>query len=296
MPRLSVRNVIAAGASIALAHVACAQPGLDDAPERSRVSLVCESDALVPGSTTMLAAVIEIDKGWHTYADSVNDSGSQLIASWSLPEGLEIGEPIWTASHRYVQAGGILDHVYENKAVVMFPVNVTSAVPIGDDAVISASFEWLVCDANLCLPQFAEVSIALPVQSRNEFSSHAGVFEEARKQLGKLATGARGDAILIQWQLDTLVISNALGYELEFIPGPGCAKPEGLLESGHSDTGTLELTFDFDAHPRAEVVGWVRLLQPKAKRLPPVESDLYLVRLEQGKGPTRILGGSRTSQ
>ena len=296
MRRFGISSFCAGLASLVVVGVASAQPGFDDSGEKhSRASLISESKALVPGTSSMLAVVFDLDKGWHSYADSVNDSGSPMLVSWSLPDGVEIGEPIWTASHRHVQAGGILDHIYEDRAVVMFPVNVTGSVRAGEDVIISASLEWLVCDAKRCLPQFAEVSLELPVRNTSDQSSTSGTFDQARKELGTLATGAKNDAILIDWQGDTLVIRNALGYGLEFIPGPGCVPPRDLLKRGVSDAGMLELKFDFDQNPRGEVVGWVRLINPEGQNLPPIASDLYLVRLERGRGPTRILGSSNIS-
>lgn len=283
-------RVLPFAAAVAAAGSVCAQPDFENPPKHSSVRLICESDALVPGTTTMLAAVFDIEDKWHTYADSVNDSGSQLIADWSLPEWLEISEPIWSPSERHVQPGDILDHIYEDQAVVMFSLAIAEDAPVGEEGLISASLEWLVCDSNSCVPQFAETSLELPVQRSADRGPYAEIINKTRDGMGKLATGARTDAILIEWQGDTLVIQNLVGYSLEFIPGPGCAVPEDLLEDGWSDIGRLELTFDFDDNPRGEVVGWVRLVKPEGKRPPPVESDLYLVRLERGKGPMRILG------
>lgn len=270
-----------------------AQPNFDDPPSHSSAKLIAETDALTPGSSSTIAAVIDLDKDWHTYADSINDSGSRLLVNWSLPDGIEIGEPIWPAAHRHVQAGGVLDHTYDDQLVVLFPLDVASGVEIGSDAVISASLEWLVCDANQCVPQFAEASIELPVKRTNGLGSDAPLIEKTRNEMGKLATGASSDAVMLSWEGDTLIAKNALGYELEFIPGPGCPAIDDLLETGYAEDGTLELTFDFDDNPKAEVVGWVRLIAPKGKRLPPIDHDLYLIRLQQGKGPARFIGEPR---
>jgi len=289
-------SLLAGFTMLVTAQGVSAQPGFDEPDDQhSRARLVCETKALVPGTSSMLAVVFDLDKGWHSYADSVNDSGSPMLVTWALPDGVEVGEPIWTASHRHISEGGILDHIYEDRAIVMFPINVTSQVRAGEDVTISASLEWLVCDANRCLPQFAETSIELPVRNTSDRGADAGLFDQARKDTGKLATGAKNDAIMFDWHGDTLLISSVLGYGLEFIPGPGCAKPLDLIERGASDKGELELKFDFDHDPHAEVIGWVRLIEPKGKRLPAIGEDLYLVRLERGKGPTRILGGSRIS-
>lgn len=271
------------------------QPNFDNPPEHSRARLIAEDKALVPGTMTTIAVVFDLDKGWHSYADSVNESGSPLIAVWSLPEGFEVGEPIWTPSHRHVSPGGILDHVYEDRAVVLFPLTIEAGTAVGAEAVISASLEWLVCDANSCVPQFAEVSLTLPVALRAEASKDTPAIAEARQSLGTLATGSRTDAVALSWEGDTLVAENVLGYAMEFIPGPGCAEPKDLLERGYSDTGRLAIPFDFAASKGREVVGWVRLVAPEGKSVPPVREKVYLVRLSRGQSPARILGESQDS-
>jgi len=281
--------------ALAAGSNAIAQPNFENPPEHSRVTLIAESNALVPGTSTMLALEFDLDRGWHSYADSVNESGSPLIAAWSLPSGFEIGEPIWTPSHRHVSPGGILDHIYEDRAVVLFPISVPKDALVGSDAVISASLEWLVCDANMCVPQFAEVSLSLPVRARSDSGAGSQAIADARASLGKLATGARTDAVALSWRGDTLVAENMLGYGLEFIPGPGCAKPEELLERGYSDSGRLEIPFDFTSSKSREVVGWVRLLTPEGKSVPPVAERVYLVRLTRGQGPARIIGETQDS-
>lgn len=287
-PSLGI-GALALGLAFQVGAVA-AQPGKQDEPDRSSVRLVAESTALVPGTTTMLAAVFDIDEGWHTYADAQNDSGSPLIATWSLPPGVEVGEPIWTASHRHVAPGEILDHIYEGSVTILFPLTVTDKAAPTSDAVISASLEWLVCDSNRCVPQFAEASLELPVQSTADRGPDAPLIDKARQKLGTLATGARNDAVILRWEGDTLIAECMLGYAAEFIPGPGCPPVTDLLQNGYSERGLLRLPFEFENHPDSEVVGWVRLLKPETQSPPPVQSTLYLVRLDRGKSPRKILG------
>lgn len=295
MPSWFGSTLIGACLALAAGTSTSAQMDFANPPEHSRVALLAESDALVPGTSAMLALEFDLDRGWHSYADSVNESGSPLIATWSLPAGFEVGEPIWTPPHRHVSPGEILDHVYERRAIVLFPLYVPQESEVGTDAVISASLEWLVCDSNSCVPQFAEVSLALPVRQRSDSGAGKKAVEEARASLGKLATGARTDAVILSWRGDTLVAENVLGYAMEFIPGPGCAEPEDLLERGYSETGRLEIPFDFTGSKSREVVGWVRLLEPEGKSVPPVTDKVYLIRLTRGQGPARIIGESQDS-
>ena len=268
-----------------------AQPGGEDGPPvHSRVHLVSEFEAVTPGMTAMLGLVFDLDDGWHSYADSWNDSGAPMSAVWSLPEGFTIGDPIWPAAHRFIQPGGILDHVYEHQAIILFPLAIDADVEVGTDAVISASLEWLVCDDNSCVPQFAETSITIPVHNATKIGEGARVIAKARTKMGRLATGSKADPVILSWQGDTLVAENLEGLGMAFVPGPGCVEPIDLLERGQSDTGRLELAFNFDDHPEGLVVGWIELIDKPGKRPLTTPERITLVRLHRGERPARLLG------
>jgi len=147
-----------------------------------------------------------------------------------------------------------------------------------------------VCDDSKCVPQYAEVSISLPVVISASDGKNAGVIADARNEAGKLLTGGRNDSVMVDWQNDTLVLNNVLGYGMSFIPGPGCIEPIELLTRGHSDSGRLQLRFNFDEEPRGVVEGWVRLHKIEGVNAVPIKDDLYLVRLKRGQKPMLILG------
>jgi len=279
---------VALGVSAASAS---AQPGdMDGPPVHSRVHLVSGFDAVTPGMSEMIGLVFDLDDGWHSYSDSWNDSGAPMSVVWSLPEGVEIGKPIWPAAHRFVQPGDILDHVYEHQAVILFPLTIDANVEIGTDAIISASLEWLVCDDNSCVPQFAETSITVPVRNATKIGEGSKVIERAREHMGKLATGSKNDPVLLSWEGDTLIAENFEGLGMTFVPGSGCVEPIDLLERGQSDTGRLELKFNFEDHPNGLVVGWVELSGKPGDQSLPTPEPPTLVRLHRGERPARLLG------
>lgn len=269
-----------------------AQPGFGETVEHSSVRFIAETDTIAADTSTMLAFEFDLDEPYHTYADSYNDSGAPLITVWSKPDGVEIGDPIWPAPYRYEQPGDVLDHVYENRLFLMMPVTIDPATPVGDEIVISASLEWLVCDSNICVPQYGEVSTSLVVANRVEPSKHAETFAEARESSGRLLTGARGDAVIVMWEGDTLVLSNHLGYGMSFVPAAESAKPLDLFESGASDSGTLRIGFDFEESDR--VVGWVRLHKQDGNPGAPVEENLWIINVKRGSKPNAFLGNSET--
>lgn len=285
--RLALQFVAASSMTLSCSGAAVAQPGFEDTPAHSRVSIVSESKTIAPDTTTMLALVFDLDETYHTYAHSYNDSGAPLIASWSLPEGVEIGEPIWPAPHRYEQAGDVLDHVYEDQLFLMMPVSIDPSTPIGTELKISADLEWLVCDDRACVPQFGKVRTKLTVANDVEPGPDADAFHKAREQSPRLLTGARDDAVKVMWEGDTLVLSNMLGYAMSFIPEGDSAKPMNLLETGHSDEGVLRLQFDDEHADR--VVGWVWLHEIEGNTIAPVRTKLWMLNVRRGEKPALIL-------
>jgi thiol:disulfide interchange protein DsbD len=245
---------VALAASIA-ACVASASVGAQPRGERSpvAVTLVSERDALVPGTTSLIALDFRIDPGWHTYADSQNDTGSPASVQWAA-EGVTVGPLAWPAGERYVQAGDILDHVYKGAVLVTAAVDVPAELAIGSTVTIAGSLEWLVCDEDLCVPGFGEVSITLPVRGQNAPTEHAPRFESARGSFGTLLTGSKAEPVRVEWDGRTLV-ATAEG-RLAFIPGSGCAPIADLLASGQGD-GRLRLEVPHKSGDQVPIVGWI---------------------------------------
>lgn len=223
--------------------------------ERSAVavSLRAERDALVPGTTALIGLEFRLEPGWHTYADSQNDTGSPAAVTWEA-EGVSIGPLAWPAGERYIQPGDILDHVYEGTVLVTASVDVPADLAIGSSVTITGSLEWLVCNADQCVPGFGEVSIALPVRDQNAPTEHAALFDAARDSFGTLLTGSRTDPVRLEWDDRTLVARGE--GRLAFVPGTGCAPVADLLASGEGEN-ELRLRIPDGDGDEAPVVGWI---------------------------------------
>ncbi len=237
------------------AAVACQPAGWGDA--HSSVRLVSERDALVPGETAMVGLLFEIDEGWHIYQPSQNDTGLEPMVEWESDAGLSFGAIEWPAGHRFTQPGEILDHGYEGTVLLMLPVEVPSSAAVGSEVAISGRVEWLACDAAMCVPGRADVSLTLPVRSSAAASVEAGAFESARSSFGVPLTGASAAGLSIGWEGTTLVVSASGDGVLSFVPGAGCSRVRGLFASGASADGALRLEFGGEGEP---VVGWIRFV------------------------------------
>ncbi len=161
-------------------------PGFGSQPPSAEelVSLlaVSERTALVPGTTSTIALVFEIEPKWHLYWRNAGDSGAPPSWTVEAPEGVSVGEPQWPVPERLLLPGNILNHIYEERLALLLPVTVADDVPSGEDVTLRFDVEWLVCK-EICLFGTGETTLTLPVADAATASSDAQIFEATRARL-----------------------------------------------------------------------------------------------------------------
>jgi len=149
-----------------------------------RASIVSSVTDIVPGKSFDLAVVFDIDETWHMYWKNPGDSGMPPSIAWTLPPGFEMGEMRFPAPIIYTHKGGT-DHIHEKQLVVLVTIQVPQDVkPTGDKAELEllGRATWLVCDANVCLPEEQTLRLKLPVRmTTNELN--ASQFAAWRKSI-----------------------------------------------------------------------------------------------------------------
>jgi DsbC/DsbD-like thiol-disulfide interchange protein len=220
-----------------------------DRPLRARPRLVSDSQALAPGSTAHLAVTFEIDPHWHLYWPGRNDTGFHPDIDLAVPPGYTAGTPVWPGPKRLVQAGDILDHVYEDRLTVIIPVAVPADA--SGSVAFSASIDWLVCK-KVCIPESAKVSLTLPVSAPDALrpSADKALFDAARAAAPK-PLPRPGGPIDIALRPDRLVIEAPGASAIAFFPAADCAHTPRLLEQGHAKGPRLAL----DLEPPGRVLG-----------------------------------------
>jgi len=152
------------------------------------VRILNERQTLRPDRTNWIALDFEIAEGWHLYWKFAGDTGLPPSWSWTTPQGVTVGEPVWPVPMSYSPSAGSLDYIYENRLTLLFPVVITAdaaraAAGSGQPITLQAEVEWLVCK-EVCLPGESEVSIELPAStattSSDDLSSDAPRFALAR--------------------------------------------------------------------------------------------------------------------
>lgn len=258
-------RLITKGLSIGVLGVfasgSASQPG---EPARVKVDVVPSAEAVAPGGSIDLALVFAIDDGWHTYAPAQNDTGLAARVEWTveLDAGVEFGEMLWPVATRYTQPGDILDHVYEDEAVVLQPVSIPSDAEPGSIITLTGDLEWLVCDARLCIAEWQTVVVQIPVTGRTSETANDTV-TRARGALPPPFAADTSVGVDVTWTTASTVEFRAeRGGRLSFIPLDGSPRVADLLATGVSDQGVLRIRFETpDAEGRSGtprlVSGWL---------------------------------------
>jgi DsbC/DsbD-like thiol-disulfide interchange protein len=202
--------------SLLSAASAWAQSAVVSTPQ-VRAELVAHApEGIAPGKPVQLGLRIEHQPHWHTYWKNPGDSGLPTTLTWTLPEGVTVGEVQWPTPKK-LPLGPLVNYGYEE--VLLLPVSVT--LPAGFSAStldVKLAAEWLVCK-DVCIPESGEFRLSLPAQAAT--SAHAADFAAARETQPVPLAGARalaevrGDRLMLRveglpasWQ----------GREIAFFP------------------------------------------------------------------------------
>ncbi|MEM7482604.1 MAG: thioredoxin family protein [Acidobacteriota bacterium] len=121
--------------------------------ERAEVRLLADQTAYPPGATARLAAVVEIEDGWHVNANLPT-------FDYLIPTELELEAPGgWPQPTALYPAGEMLTFAFEDEPLAVYEgeVRILAAVPVPASAAageypLSGTFRYQACDDNSCLP------------------------------------------------------------------------------------------------------------------------------------------------
>jgi thiol:disulfide interchange protein DsbD len=231
-------------------------------PSHARVRLISESTALIPGQTATLGVAVDLEPGWHTYWDGLNDTGFPLSLEPVLPEGYTLGTLQWPAPERHVSTGEILDHIYHDQVTLLLPVAIPADAAPNSSVTLSANVSWLTC-REACIPGQDSLSITLSVLPEDVAPPPAGGaatrarFERARARIPGPLPGSPTSPVRYAWQQDgtTLVIEAPGAYRMAFFPYRDSAPLASLIRDGEVEGGVLSLGLDGDPGDAPAVTG-----------------------------------------
>lgn len=141
-------------APLAVAPLARARAG-ESAPvttPRGTVTLISETDTVMPGTPYRVALRLRMAPGWHIYWRNPGDSGLPPELEFTLPPGVTAGEIAWPTPTRQPELN-VMTYGYTGE--VILPV----ALSGGPGAVVVKA-NWLICE-KICIPEDGAFTLAL---------------------------------------------------------------------------------------------------------------------------------------
>jgi thiol:disulfide interchange protein DsbD len=143
--------------------LATASPTLPDtaATAQVRIRLLAAADAVHPGERILFGVEQTLKPDWHTYWINPGDTGVPTRIAWDLPAGASAGAIVWPVPERF-RTGPVTSYGYAGRATLLATLTVPQDARPGTSFLVRARVSWLVCK-DVCIPQQAEVGLALPV-------------------------------------------------------------------------------------------------------------------------------------
>ncbi|MEO5494803.1 MAG: thioredoxin family protein [Sphingomonas sp.] len=149
-------------AVVAWTTPARAQDELNQSRPHLRIALVAESDTPKAGSEVAIALDTKPQPGWHGYWRNPGDAGFPAKLDWTLPKGVTVGELAYPAPQRLL-ISGLMNYVFERPYAPIVTVKVPAGLAAGTALPIKLHMAYLVCTAQLCVPEQGDFAITLTV-------------------------------------------------------------------------------------------------------------------------------------
>ncbi|HZV83746.1 MAG TPA: protein-disulfide reductase DsbD domain-containing protein, partial [Brevundimonas sp.] len=130
---------------------------------RIEAELVPMSAWAAPGSTAVVAVRQAIQPGWHTYWRNPGDSGGATELTWTAPAGVKPGEIIWPLPERQ-RLSGLMNYGYSGEVWLPVPLEIPADARPGTTLRLTVRALFLVCSAEMCVPDELTLSLDLPVR------------------------------------------------------------------------------------------------------------------------------------
>ena len=180
------RRIAAAALTVAAAF-APAEAAAAAAVEtrHSSVALLAENASLPrTGGVVTVGLGLQPDPGWHAYWINPGDAGLPVTLRWTLPEGFAAAEPRYPTPH-VIPFGDLVTYGFDEPILLLAELTVPAGLSEGVFE-LAVKARWVVCDDELCVPEQANLALALPVGEGAPDPAQAERFAKARAKLPRV--------------------------------------------------------------------------------------------------------------
>ena len=155
--------------------------------EYSRVELIAEQASLpASGGTVTVGFFLEPEPGWHAYWINPGDAGKAPSIRWSLPDGFVADALQFPAPH-LIPFGEFNTYGFDEPVLLLADIGMPAGLAQDTVVALGGKARWVVCDDELCVPEEAEIALALPVADGRPNAANAERFAAARAKLPSVA-------------------------------------------------------------------------------------------------------------
>ncbi len=148
----------------------------------TRVTLVADVSAVVPGGSFTVGVLMNMDPGWHTYWHNPGDAGLATEIRWDVPAGFVPGDIHWPLPHKSMDSGDVLSYGYSKENMLLVPFTAPASIAPGTTVTLKARVTWLECQ-NICVPGEASLHVTLPVARGSAQPANSSLFATYEKQV-----------------------------------------------------------------------------------------------------------------
>ena len=164
--------------ALLIAGVATAAPATVS-DRHTRASLVAATDGWTVGRPVTLGLRFELSPGWHTYWSNPGDAGLSPNVTVSVDGGPSTPASLRFPAPKRLPTGSLMGYGYENDVLLPFEVTPPQT---RQPLQVAVHADWLVC-ATVCVPESADLTLALPPTATPAPSSNAPLFTRAEQTM-----------------------------------------------------------------------------------------------------------------
>ncbi|OYY89973.1 MAG: thiol:disulfide interchange protein [Sphingomonas sp. 28-66-16] len=146
--------------------------------------LIAESDTPAAGSTVTLAYDVTPQPGWHGYWQNPGDAGFPAKLAWTLPVGVTVSDPAYPVPTTLLIAG-LMNYVFEQHYTLLLNLKLPTGLAPGTTLPIKLRANYLVCTEEICVPEAADLSLALTIGDGGISPERRAQFDGYRQALPK---------------------------------------------------------------------------------------------------------------
>ncbi|CAM3115404.1 Thioredoxin domain-containing protein [Sphingomonas antarctica] len=122
--------------------------------------LVAETMHPRAGQEVAVALVLTPHPGWHGYWSNPGEAGFPPQFKWTLPADTLVAGPDFPVPH-VLSVAGLANYVFEGEHALLFRLKVPRSLASGRAIPLKLSAHYLVCSAEVCVPEAAEFALTL---------------------------------------------------------------------------------------------------------------------------------------